>query len=399
MRKPSERRVILAGFFMVLVCGICAFGQEESPVLWGPILGAIGEDYIAITWKTSRAVAIRFHYARAEVYDETGDWEETLVFEPHKGVAEIWLRDLIPGTTYRYQIVFYEGDAVHPRPIGRFTTSSPEIRSFSFLVYGNTRTYPERHALVAAAMTRNEPDAMLVFHTGDLVEYPTIERFERFFAAIAELALSRPFITIVGSREKDQPTYYEFFPLPAGGGKASEQWWSFTYGNVHFVGLDSNVLIEADTTLPLHEQIEWLQADLAQATADFTVVFLHHPIYSSTWEGGVNRPLQALLEPIFITAGVDVVFTGHMRCYEHFFVNGIHHIGTGGGGAPLQEPVDRAAAWTVFRRYNTLHYMRITVSADALQVAMIPVASVIDGEIHPVPGRRAVTSFTIMRDR
>lgn len=390
--------VLLASLLLSLILAVSALGQEpESPWVWGPNLGAIGEDFVAISWNTARPVGIDLYYATAEVYDVSGTWEETLTFEPHEGVAEIRLGELTPGTTYRYQVVIYEGDAVYPSQVGYFTTSSQETRKFSFLVYGDTRSFPDRHKLVADTMAKDEPEAALVVHTGDLVESPIIGRFENFFWAVGGLALSHPYLTVIGNHERGHRRYYEFLPLPAGGGKSNEEWWSFDYGDVHFVGLDSNALIGADAITRMREQVDWVKADLANSDALFKVVFFHHPIYSSTWNGGVNEPLRDLWESIFLEYGVDVVFNGHMHCYEHFYVKGIHHVVTGGGGAPLQDPVDKAADGTVFRRYGMLHYVRVTVDGNTLRVEAIPVASVYEDAAHLTPSGRPIDSFTITK--
>jgi 3',5'-cyclic AMP phosphodiesterase CpdA len=390
-------RVVLSGLFLVLAIGVAASSQVESPVIWGPVLGVIGETSIAISWNTLRAVGADLHYSAAEVYDATGIWEETLSFEPHEGVAEIQLRGLAPGSTYRYQVVIYEGDAVYPSPIGYFTTVSAEPRPFSFLIYGDTRTHHDRHKLVADTMARDEPEAVLVINTGDLVESPTIGRFKSFFAAIANLALSHPYLAVIGNHEKGHSRYYEFFALPSGGGKAGEEWWSFDYGNVHFVGINSCAATASDAVTRIREQMEWVREDLANSDAKFKVVLFHHPIYSSTWEGGVNESMRAMWESIFRETGVDLVLNGHMHCYEHFYIYGIHYVVTGGGGAPLQDPVDEVADGTVCRRYNTLHYLRITVAGDTLRVEAIPVASVYNDEVHLVPSGRPFDSFTIIR--
>lgn len=390
-------RVVLSGLFLVLAIGGVASSQIESPIIWGPILGAMDETSIAISWNTLRAVGADLQYSTVEVYDTTGTWEEILSFEPHEGIAEVQLRGLTPGNTYRYQVVIYEGDAVYPSPIGYFTTVSVEARPFSFLIYGDTRTYPDRHKLVADTMAKNEPDAAFVINTGDVVESPTIGRFKNFFAAIANLALSHPYLAVIGNHEKGHPRYYEFLSLPSGGGKAGEEWWSFDYGDVHLLGLDSNALTGSQAIKLMKEQMEWVREDLANSDAKFKIVLFHHPIYSSTWEGGVNESMRAMWEPIFRETGVDLVLNGHMHCYEHFYTYGIHHVVTGGGGAPLQDPVDEVADGTVCRRYNTLHYLRITVAGDTLRVEAIPIASVYDDEVHLVPSGRPFDSFTITK--
>ena len=398
MTESSLRKalIFLAALLMVFGLGVCPLGQEtESPWVWGPILGTIGEDYVAISWNTSHAVDVDLHYATETFHNATETWEETLIFEPHEGVAEIWLRDLTPGTTYRYQVVIYEGDALYPRPIGTFTTSSDEMRAFSFLVYGDTRSFVDRHKLVANTMAQDEPDAALVINTGDLVETPSVDRFENFFGAIETLARSHPYLAVLGNHERSDPRYFEFLALPPGDGEAGEQWWSFDYGGVHFVGLDSNVLTGADAVAQMQQQTEWLEADLANSDAAFKVVFFHYPIYSSAWKEGVEKTIRELWEPIFLEHGVDVVFNGHMHCYEHFYVDGLHHVVTGGGGAPLQDPIDAVPNGLVFRRYGMLHYIRVTIADDMMRVEAIPVASVYDDEVYPVPSGRPIDSFTI----
>ncbi len=397
MRVPLRRAMLVVVIGTLLLFPLVVFAQEESPLIWGPNLGVISQDSIAITWNTSREVAADLHYATAKFYDASGKWEDTLSFDPHNGVADILLDGLLPGTTYRYQLVIYEGDAVYKSGIGHFTTSSPNMRSFSFLVYGDTRTNQDRNKLVADTMARDNPNAALVFNTGDLVESPTIGRFKKFFQAIANLALSHPYLCVIGNHEKASPHFYEFLPLPPGGGKSNEEWWSFDYGNVHFVGIDSNSITGANAIKLMHEQVAWVKNDLAKSKATFKVVFFHHPIYSSTWDGGVNVPLQQEWEQIFCDTGVDVVFNGHMHCYEHFFVHGIHYVVTGGGGAPLQDPVEKAANGTVFRRYGTLHYIRVTVSGKMMRVEAIPVASVYNNEVHLTPGAVVMDSFTISK--
>ena len=397
MRVSFRGIVLVAVVAVLLLLPLAVFAQEESPLVWGPNLGVIGENSVAITWNTSREVGADLHYATAKFYDASGKWEETLSFDPHKDVADILLNGLLPGTTYRYQLVIYEGDAVYESGIGHFTTSSPDLRSFSFLVYGDTRTNQDRNKLVADTMARDNADAALVINTGDVVESPTIGRFKNFFAAIGNLALSHPYLCVIGNHEKASPRFYEFFPLPAGGGKSNEEWWSFDYGNVHFVGIDSNSITGANAINLMREQIKWVKEDLAKSQATFKVVFFHHPIYSSTWNGGINVPLQQQWEQIFSDTGVDVVFNGHMHCYEHFFVHGIHYVVTGGGGAPLQDPVEKAADGTVFRRYGILHYVRVTVSGNMMRVEAIPVASVYNDEVHLTPGGSPMDSFTISK--
>jgi hypothetical protein len=75
--------------------------------------------------------------------------------------------------------------------------------------------------------------------------------------------------------------YFDVFTFPTAGevggvGSGTEAYWSFDHANVHFVNLDST---DSDRS-PTGAMGTWLAADLAASTADWTVVFFHHPPYS-----------------------------------------------------------------------------------------------------------------------
>ncbi len=133
--------------------------------------------------------------------------------------------------------------------------------------------------------------------------------------------------------------YYDAFTLPddaqAGGvASSTEAYYSFDWGNVHFICLDSS---EGDRTPP-SPMITWLQNDLAgQPTTDWIVAYWHHPPYT---KGGHNSDTETELVqmrenllPILEAGGVDLVLTGHSHSYERsFLIDG--HYGTSAPGAP-----------------------------------------------------------------
>ena len=386
-------RFLFVAFMLIwMPIGACV-GQLSAPWSWGPVLGTVGEDFVAITWMTHRAVGFDLRYSLARVYDATGQWEETLTFERHEGVAEIWLQDLIPGSNYRYQLIFYEGDAVYPTEVGGFSTLEPGARSFSFGVYGATRSHPDRHKLVADAIAASE-GISAVFHAGGLVDTPTEERFDNFFWAIADLARSRPFVSVIGDRDSDGSLYFDYLALPAGGGFEDEQWWSFDHGNIHFVGLDSTLAELADDSA-MGAQTAWLESDLSQVIGKLIVVFSHDALYGASYPGGRNEALCTAWESLFDYYGVDVVFSASETCYEHIYRRGVHYITTGGGGAPLIPAPEGVAPGTVSRRYGTLHYVRCTLADDTLLIEAIPVASVVDDVIYLVPSGRSIDSVLL----
>jgi len=379
---------------IIMLVSLPGMGESSSPWVWGPLLGAVGDDSIAICWETSRSVGIDLHYALARIYDATKTWQETLTFDKHEGHGEVWLRDLAPGEVYRYQLVAFEGDAVYPSRIGTFRTSSGDLRSFSFITYGETRSFPDRHKLVATTIAQDEPDASFVVHVGGIVESPTPDRLHNFFWAIDELGRSHPYLPVVDDRSATADLYYESFALPPGGGRSDEEWWSFNYGNAHLIGLDSSVVDREDEERS-DEQLAWLRQDLSQAAGKLIVVFTSSPLYSSIYPTGKNEALCSLFEPLFVSSGVKAVVSGGISGYEHIYVNGIHYLTTGGGGAPPSEPINPPPPGEVFRRVGLLHYVRITIADYAMRLQAIPVGFLDDGTVRLSSTGNAIDAFTV----
>ena len=87
--------------------------------------------------------------------------------------------------------------------------------------------------------------------------------------------------------------------------------YSFDYGDVHFLCLDSNRYIDPnDPALRA-----WIAADLSATTAIWKVVVFHHPPFNV---GNEHYEVQHMrvLSPLFEAHGVDVVLSGHEHTYQ-----------------------------------------------------------------------------------
>ncbi len=125
--------------------------------------------------------------------------------------------------------------------------------------------------------------------------------------------------------------YYDIFTLPKNaeaGGVASgtEAYYSYNYGNIHFVVLDS-FDVDRSTTAAM---AQWLTADLTANTADWVIAYWHHPPYSKGSHDSDDAfsdleliEMRENLVPILEQHGVDLVLTGHSHNYERSkFVQG-----------------------------------------------------------------------------
>jgi hypothetical protein len=124
--------------------------------------------------------------------------------------------------------------------------------------------------------------------------------------------------------------YYDMFTLPtlgqAGGlMSGTEAYYSFDYGNIHFICLDS----EGTDRSPGGAMLTWLKNDLAATKQDWIISYFHHPPYTkgshdSNTEGKlVDMRKNAL--PILEAGGADLNLTGHSHSYERSFLLDQHY--------------------------------------------------------------------------
>jgi len=115
--------------------------------------------------------------------------------------------------------------------------------------------------------------------------------------------------------------YLDLFDLPArgeSGGVPSnvELFYSFDYGNVHFVVLDSEIA----SLEPGDPQIKWLRRDLEKNRAEWTIAVVHIAPYTkgSHDSDGPRRHfiVRENVVPILEEHGVDLLLSGHSHAYE-----------------------------------------------------------------------------------
>ncbi|MCE7743190.1 MAG: hypothetical protein GOP50_12135, partial [Candidatus Heimdallarchaeota archaeon] len=84
-----------------------------------------------------------------------------------------------------------------------------------------------------------------------------------------------------------------------------------------------------------------------------------------------SRVIRAVLEPILIDYGVDLVFSGHDHYYYRTTRNGIVHITTGGAGAPLYTPIATEYAIAGDKYFAEHHYCNVSVTDDKLTITVL----------------------------
>lgn len=131
-------------------------------------------------------------------------------------------------------------------------------------------------------------------------------------------AATRPFMVGNGNHERfyDWAAYTNRYKMPfeSSGGNQDGFWYSYDYGNVHWVSISSEHSLDEGS-----EQKTWLERDLKTASSNRNVVpwivlSLHKPMYCS--DESTPQGFRELLEPLMLDIDVDLVFVGHMHAYE-----------------------------------------------------------------------------------
>ncbi len=312
----------------------------------GPYLQSVTTDSVIIVWDTDQPTTTLVDYGPTAAY---GLVVSNVIPVTHYALT---LTTLSPYSIYHYQI------SSNGRPLGGDnsfrTAASPTQTTFSFVVFGDTRTNVEAHQSVVTRAVILSPD--FVLHTGDFVADGRIAaQWTTFFTVERDLLRQSPLFGALGNHDRNSINYFDAFHLPG-----NERWYSFDYGNAHFIALQVDGYAGY---APGSAQYTWLENDLASTDRLWKFVFFHIPPYSSGPHSG-DISVRDALGPLFAQHGVDLVFSGHDHDYERSVVSDVVYIVTGGGGAPLYgqtNPNPHSAYFT-----STHHCVSVTVNGMSL---------------------------------
>lgn len=269
---------------------------------------------------------------------------------------------LAPDTIYCYSVDSAQG--LWSRQGFRTAPAPGSARPVRFVALGDSGDgSPDQYA--ALAQMRTVPFDLII-HTGDIA-YDKGGRSEfeaNVFNVYRDLLAAFPFFPVAGNHEYEtegaQP-FRDFFALPENGGpEGLERWYSFDWGDVHFVALDT------ERTGPV--QAQWLDADLAANQRPWTVVYGHKPPFSSG-EHGNDGAFRQYFVPVLEKHRVPLVLNGHDHDYERTKPqNGVTYVVTGGGGVGTR-PVG-TSSFTAFSE-SVIHIVYVEVTQDTLALHAI----------------------------
>jgi hypothetical protein len=271
------------------------------------------------------------------------------------GESQMWaeLDGLRPSTVYCYTLADAGGTLMGP--IGfRTAPAADSLEPVRFLAFGDSGSGGADQRMLAEQMFTVPYD--LIVHTGDIAyDSGAIGEFEdNVFSIYAPLFQHLPFFPSAGNHEyhsSDAAPFRAVFSLPG----TNEKWYSYDWGRVHFVALDT----ESDYAT----QARWLDADLGATALPWKIVYFHKPPFSSGGHGS-DVSLRAALAPVLEQRGVQLVLSGHDHDYERVApARGVRYVVTGGGGVGTR-PVGTSSFTEL--SVDVIHFVYVEVGQGEL---------------------------------
>lgn len=310
-----------------------AFGVYVPLIVRQPYLQMLAPEAINIKWRTDVATSSKICYGiKADSLVDCIIDSATVIDH------EIRLTGLSPSTKYFYAVS--DGTDFLEEDSSNYFITSPVAGTAK-----HTRVWIVSDAGVNSAGQNNVRDAFLAYNNNLPVDFMlmlgdnaynsgTDQEYEDalFKNHYENILKNLPVFSTAGNHENyssdaiaQTGPYYDIFTLPknaemGGVPSGSEAYYSFDYGNIHFICLESNT---AALRLMGSDMLNWLSNDLATTKQKWKVVYFHNPPYT---KGGHDSDAEAdLIEirqniiPLLEQYKTDLVLNGHSHVYERSY--------------------------------------------------------------------------------
>lgn len=367
--------------------------QIKVELVREPYLQNAFADSISILWHTNIG---EVSYVK---YGKTKELNEIAYAKPEKDSNAfrnmVTLKELESGEKYFYAIysnnqLLASGDDYY------FTVESSNKKSkFSFYAMGDIGEPVQKGGfpqITSYQINNLKTKPNFGIGLGDII-YPDGESLfadDYLFKPMTPILKNIPFYPALGNHDWHSNPDLNFtkeWKLPN-----NEHYYSFNYGNAHFIALDTR----NGELFDVENQVKWFENELieAQGKHDWIFVYFHHNGKTCTYKKDEKAIIS--LYPLFSKYNVDIVLNGHAHTYERLhplnsegnvleeyrnnsdnypeISNGFIQITTGAGGKlqkgwmPNPETCDKQI---VAAAAHTGHFTLITVEDKKLTLQVI----------------------------
>ncbi|MDR4989203.1 MAG: metallophosphoesterase family protein [Bacteroidales bacterium] len=359
--------ISFVALFVVLSCTYQNNKAEKDPFSKKPnvqfaaskhpdrILQSVSEDparQINLSWRSSSDVEtgfIEYSVLSAEITKNTKVETEyaTVVPVTFENTTDHYfqakLTGLQPNTSYMMRV----GSESHRSEWFTTRTAPETFEPYHFLYFGDMQNdileYGSRTFRKAFS---SFPDSRFMIHAGDLVvSSGDDDTWGEWFYAGNRVFQHIPSLPVAGNSDHYRmqetpvdkrmlfPQWNGIFQLPENGPSGLENLSYYVdypklrvialYTNFESAGKDEReIYIDKHTKLTddlFQKQLSWMEEVLAENTQPWTVVVMHHPVFTAREERN-NELLQEYFLPLFEKHQVDLVLQGH----DHVYARGIN---------------------------------------------------------------------------
>jgi hypothetical protein len=309
------------------------FTAGAAELIRGPYLQSGSPTSVTVRWRTDVATDSRVFYGT-----NISDLDRSVIDTGFTREHQVALSGLRPNTTYFYSIgggnqIFGVG------PEFFFVTSPPNAKPTRLWVLGDAGTAnfnqeAVRDAYYAFSANRHT-DLWLMLGDNAYDIGTDFDYQGAVFNMYPEMLRKSVLWSTIGNHDtySSDPNgefpYLNIFSLPTAGQaggvpSGTEKYYSFDYGNIHFIVLDS-MSSDRSSNGPM---CTWLTMDLTENTNQWLIALWHHPPYTkgshdSDDPFGFDFELVEMRQnvvPILEAFGIDLVLCGHSHSYERSFL-------------------------------------------------------------------------------
>ncbi len=245
-------------------------------------------------------------------------------------VHTVILKNLKPGTEYEYRLGYG-----NRRSQWYGLNTAQAHNNYKVLIFPDSQSakYKVWEDVAMPAWQRNR-DAQFFITMGDLVDNGEhAYQWNEWFTRIGPMITRIPAAPVLGNHEtytmdwkvRMPQAYLHYFQLPEGVPEAyKNQFYSFDYGDVHYVVLNTQMreMAEFQPNL-MQDQLAWLKADMEKTKKKWKVVLMHKDVLrygfltrKTPREEGFSEEGKTFM-PLFDKYNVDVVLTAHLHTYRN----------------------------------------------------------------------------------